>query len=158
MSFDAFRQQLAEITQKKDRAALTRMVASSFFWVPDDADIADKNLTPIDNLTKALGLDDAIGWELLAAYAGEPTAGADPQRRGIFCAPAEPTYDEKAADELADETQTDASDWGYPVRDGIELTRSSLRTPLCSTSWDFTSCAYLPTMLPQRPSSHSPKY
>jgi hypothetical protein len=120
-SFDAFRQQLAAIAQKKERSALTRMVASSFFWVPDDADIADKNLTPIDNLTKALGLDDAIGWESLAAYAGEPTAGADPQRRGIFCAPAEPTYDEKAADELADETQTDASDWGYPVRDGVEV-------------------------------------
>jgi hypothetical protein len=120
-SFDAFRQQLAEIAQKKDRAALARMVASSFFWVPDDADIADKNLTPIDNLTKALGLDDAIGWESLAAYAGEPTAGADPQRRGIFCAPAEPTYDEKAADELVEETQTDASDWAYPVRDGIEV-------------------------------------
>ena len=46
---------------------------------------------------------------------------ADPQRSGVFCAPAEPAFDEKAADELANATQTDASDWAFPIRDGIEV-------------------------------------
>src|SRR5437763_12686467 len=54
-SFDAFRQELAQIAQKKDRAGLARMVAASFFWIPEDSDIADKNLSPVDNLVKALG-------------------------------------------------------------------------------------------------------
>jgi hypothetical protein len=119
--FEGFRQQLAQIAQRKDRIALARLVAATFFWIPEDSDIADKNLSPTDNLVKALGLDDVVGWESLAAYAAEPTAAADPQRSGVFCAPAEPIYNERAADELADETQTEASDWGYPVRDGIEV-------------------------------------
>src|SRR2546428_6468956 len=41
-SFEAFRKQLAGIAQKKDRAALARLVARSFFWVPEDRDIADR--------------------------------------------------------------------------------------------------------------------
>ncbi len=122
-SFDAFRKQLAQIAQKKDRAALARLVAASFFWVPEDTDIADKKKSAIDNLAKALSLDgaDAAGWESLAAYAAEATAMADPQRNGVFCAPAEPGFDDKAADELANTTQTDASDWVFPIRDGIEV-------------------------------------
>src|SRR6478736_4275828 len=78
--FDAFRKQMAEIAQKKDRAALAGLVAASFFWVPEDTDIADKNASPIDNLTRALGLDgtDAVGWDALAAYALEAGAMADP--------------------------------------------------------------------------------
>ena len=122
-SFDAFRQRLAEIAQKKDRAALARLVAASFFWIPEDSDLADKRKSGIDNLAKALGLDgtDAIGWDALAAYAAESTAMADPQRKGVFCAPAEPLFDEKAADELANATHTDAADWVFPLRDGIEV-------------------------------------
>ena len=46
---------------------------------------------------------------------------ADPQRNGVFCAPAEPGFDDKAADELANTTQTVASDWVFPIRDGIEV-------------------------------------
>src|SRR5439155_18041924 len=56
-----------------------------------------------------------------AAYAAEATVMADPQRKGVFCAPAEPVFDEKAADELANVTQTDAADWAFPIRDGIEV-------------------------------------
>src|SRR5713226_294835 len=41
-SFDAFRKQLAALAKKKDRAALARLVAANFFWVPEDADLADK--------------------------------------------------------------------------------------------------------------------
>src|SRR6516165_5861798 len=102
-SFDTFRKQLGEIASKKDRAALARLVAASFFWVPEEKDIADKQKSGIDNLAKALSLDgtDGFGWEALAAYAAETTVMADPQRKGVFCAPAEPGFDEKAADELA---------------------------------------------------------
>jgi hypothetical protein len=122
-SFDTFRKQLAEIASKKDRAALARLVAANFFWVPEDKDIADKQKSGIDNLAKALSLDgtDAFGWEALAAYAAETTVMADPQRKGVFCAPAEPVFDEKAADELANTTHTDAADWAFPIRDGIEV-------------------------------------
>jgi len=122
-SFEAFRKQLADIAKKKDRAALARLVAASFFWIPEDADVADKTKPAIDNLAKAIGLDgtDAFGWEVIAEYAGETTGLPDPQRQGVICAPGEPGFDEKAADELANATQTDASDWVYPVRDGVEL-------------------------------------
>jgi hypothetical protein len=122
-TFDAFRKQLGAIAQKKDRAALAAIVAANFFWNPEDTDIADKNKPAIDNLAKALSLDakDAPGWEALAAYAVESTTMPDPQRPGVFCAPAEPTFDEKAADELAAATQTDAADWAFPLRDGIEV-------------------------------------
>jgi hypothetical protein len=122
-SYDTFRKQLAEIAQKKDRAALARLIAANFFWVPEDTDIADKAKTAIENAAKALNLDgkDAPGWDALAAYALETTVMPDPQRPGVFCAPAEPAFDEKAADELANATQTDASDWVFPLRDGIEV-------------------------------------
>ena len=89
-SFDTFRKQLGDIAGKKDRAALARLVAANFFWVPEEKDIADKQKSGIDNLAKALSLDgtDGFGWEALAAYAAETTVMADPQRKGVFCAPA----------------------------------------------------------------------
>jgi hypothetical protein len=122
-SFDAFRKQLADIAQKKDRAALARLIAANFFWIPADADLADTTKSAIDNFAKAFGLDgaDAVGWDALAAYAVETTVMPDPQRNGVLCAPAEPAFDEPAADELANATQTDATDWAFPIRDGIEV-------------------------------------
>src|SRR5262249_12688335 len=62
--------------------------------------LADKQKSGIDNLAKALSLDgtDGFGWEALAAYAAETTVMADPQRKGVFCAPSEPVFDERAAD------------------------------------------------------------
>jgi hypothetical protein len=122
-TFDLFRKHLADIAQKKDRNALSRVVAASFFWIPEDADVADKSKSGIENLARAIGLDgrDALGWEAIAGYAVERTAMNDPQRPGVICAPDEPNFDEKAADELANTTQTDASDWGYPTKDGIEV-------------------------------------
>jgi hypothetical protein len=122
-SFETFRKQLADIAKKKDRAALARLVASSFFWIPEDADVADKAKPAIDNLAKAIDLDgkDAFGWDVITEYAGDNTGNPDPQRPGVICSPGEPGFDEKAADELANATQTDASDWVYPVRDGVEV-------------------------------------
>src|SRR5262249_47071828 len=49
-TFATFRTQLAEIAKNKDRAALARIVAANFFWVPEDKDIADKQKSGIDNL------------------------------------------------------------------------------------------------------------
>src|SRR5437764_2369094 len=56
-SFVAFRKQLAGMVQKKDRATLARSIAQSFFWIPEDKDIADSKKPPIDNPAKAIGLD-----------------------------------------------------------------------------------------------------
>ena len=122
-SFVAFRKQLAAIAQKKDRAALAPLVTKDFFWIPEDTDVADKTKPGIDTLAKALGLDgnDAAGWDVLAEYAGETTGMPDPQRQGVICSPGEPGYDEKAADELANATHTDASDWVYPSHEGLEV-------------------------------------
>jgi hypothetical protein len=127
-SFDAFRKELAEIAQRRDRAALAQRVAADFFWIPEQADLADKNRPAIDNITRALGLDvpDGVGWDTIAAYAGEANAAADPQRPEVYCSPVEPGFDDAAADELANATQTNATDWVFPVRDGIEV-RSAAR-------------------------------
>ena len=94
-SFDAFRKELAEIAQKRDRAALAERVAANFFWIPETTDLADKQRPGIDNLAKALGLDapDGVGWDTIAAYAGEASTVADPQRNGVVCSPAEAGFD-----------------------------------------------------------------
>src|SRR5262245_7078662 len=74
-SFEIFRKQLSDIAKNKDRAALARVVAANFFWVPEDKDIADKQKPAIDNLSKALSLDgpDGFGWDVLADFAAETT-------------------------------------------------------------------------------------
>jgi hypothetical protein len=122
-SFDDFRKRLAEVAQNKDRAALAPLVSATFFWIPEDTDLADKKLPAIDNLTRAMSLAgvDALGWDALAAYAAESSTMPDPHRSGVICAPVEASFDEKAADELATATQTDASDWVFPIVDGVEL-------------------------------------
>src|SRR6266478_3216154 len=96
-SFQTFRKQLTTIAQKKDRAALARIIAQNFFWVPDDKDVADKRKSGIDNLSKAIGLEgrDPAGWEILAGFAGETTADPSPDHKGAICAPGEPAFDEK---------------------------------------------------------------
>ena len=123
-SFVAFRKQVGDIAQKKDRAAMAKLVAASFFFINGEKDAADKKKPGIDNLSKALGLDGkdaAAGWATLAEYAKEPTAEPDEDRKGVLCAPADPAFDENAAEALAKQTKTDPGDWGYPVKDGVEV-------------------------------------
>jgi hypothetical protein len=123
-TFVAFRKQVGDIAAKKDRAALAKLVAPSFFLVNGEKDAADKKKPGIDNLAKALGLDGkdgAAGWATLAEYAKEPTAEPDAEHKGALCAPADPAFDENAAEALAKQTQTDPGDWGYPVKDGVEV-------------------------------------
>lgn len=123
-TFVAFRKQLGDIAQKKDRAALAKLVAQNFFFVSGEKDTADKKKPGIDNLAKALSLDDkdaAAGWATLGEYAKEPTAETDEEHKGVLCAPADPAFDENAAEALAKDTQTDPGEWGYPVKDGVEV-------------------------------------
>jgi len=122
-AFEAFRKQLADVAQHKDRAALAKLVVGQgFFWV-QDKDVADKHKPGIDNLARAVDLEsaDGSGWEVLAGYAADPTAEPLPDRPGVLCAPASPKIDPKAFAALADATQTDPTDWGYPVTDGLEV-------------------------------------
>jgi hypothetical protein len=67
-----------------------------------------------------------VGWDTIAAYAGEASTAADPQRSGVICSPAEAGFEDAAADALANATQTDATDWVFPIRDGVEV-RSGAR-------------------------------
>jgi hypothetical protein len=122
-SFVAFRKQLADVVAKKDRTALAPMiVAQNFFWV-QDRDLADKRKAGIDNLAKAIDLDakDGAGWDVLNGYANEPTAAELPERKGILCAPAQPTIDAKAFEALGQATGTDPSEWGYPTNGGVDV-------------------------------------
>jgi hypothetical protein len=122
-SFTAFRNQLGEVAAHKDRAALTKMVvAQNFFWM-QDKNLADPHKPGIDNLAKAIDLDakDGSGWQILAGFATEPSAAESPQQPGTFCAPADPKLDPSALDALAKATQTDPSEWGYPIKTGVDV-------------------------------------
>jgi len=123
-SFEAFRKALAAAAEKKDRGMLGRLVVTQgFFWERENGNGADKKRSGLDNLSSVLGLgrSDSAGWDMLASYAQDPTAAPTPQHQGALCAPADPTFDEKAFAALTDATGTDEGEWGYPVSDGIEV-------------------------------------
>jgi hypothetical protein len=122
-AMDAFRKQLADIAQRKDRAGLAKLiVAQGFFWL-QDKDLADKRKSGIDNLAKAMDLDakDGSGWDALGSYASDPTAMAMPSHAGVMCSPASPTFDPKEFEALFKSTQTDPPDWGYIIKDGTDV-------------------------------------
>lgn len=123
-SFEEMRKQLAAVAQKKDRAALAKLVvAKGFFWERETGDRADKKKSGIDNLAVALGLanSEGVGWDMLAAYAEDPTAAPMQGHKGAVCAPAEPKFDDAAFEALLKATQTDVSEWGYPMSPNIEV-------------------------------------
>jgi hypothetical protein len=126
-SFDAFRKQLGDIANRKDRAALARLVVNDFFWMGEKGDKANKRKSGIDNLASAIDLDnkDGSGWEAIAQAADEATLEPIPDRKGIMCSPASPIFDEKAADELSKSTGTNPGDWGYPSKAGLEVHASA---------------------------------
>ncbi|MDR3420921.1 MAG: hypothetical protein P4L80_06715 [Xanthobacteraceae bacterium] len=121
--FVAFRKQLRDAAEHKDRAALAKLVvAQGFFWM-QDKDLADKHKPGIANLTSAVALDapDGGGWRVLAAFADDPSAAEVPQQKGVFCAPADPAVDPKEIETLAKETGTDPFEWAYPTKAGAEV-------------------------------------
>lgn len=123
-SFAPFRKQIAEIVKRKDRAALAKHVAATFFWVGDDGkEFTQKGRPGIDNLSRALYLDnpDTEGWDMLAAFAAEATADPLPDGKGVICAPGEPTFDSAAATELGETTGATSSFWYYPAKPGLEV-------------------------------------
>jgi hypothetical protein len=123
-TFEAFRKQLGEVAQKKDRVALTAMVVTQgFFWERENRDRADKRKSGIDNLATALGLNNknSAGWDILFSFTDDPTASVLAAHKSAICAPADPTYSAQEFDALIKATQTDVSDWGYPVSAGIEV-------------------------------------
>jgi hypothetical protein len=117
--FDAFRKALSAVAEHKDLGALAKLVvARGFFWI-QDKDVADPNKSGVENLAKAIALDggDAAGWDILANEAADPTAAELPQNKGLFCAPAPPRFDLEAVQALLQQTDTDPTDWGYPLDD-----------------------------------------
>jgi hypothetical protein len=123
-SFDAFRNQLAEIAKRKDRASLAKLVvARDFFWLGEKGDKANKKSSGIDNLTRALNLaaKDGSGWEALTGYAADPTGMPLPDKKDTVCAPADPVFEIKQLETLAKETGTNEAEWGYPVQPGVEV-------------------------------------
>ena len=122
--FDALRKQLGAAAQKKDRAALAKLVVTKgFFWDRENGDAADKKKSGIDNLATALGLGakDSAGWDILASYAEEPTAAPSSGHKGAVCAPADPAFNGQEFDALLKATQTDPGEWGYPVSADIDV-------------------------------------
>jgi len=123
-AFDALRKQVGEAAQRKDRAALSNLVvAQGFFWQRDNRNIVDKNKSGYDVLAAALGLNnkESAGWEILASYADDPSASPPPDRPGALCAPGGPAYDRKALADLLNATNSDVTEWGYPVSAAIEV-------------------------------------
>jgi hypothetical protein len=127
-SFEAFRKELADIAQRKDRAALAALIVpKGFFWERESGNDADEKKPGIDNFAAATGLDapDGSGWEFLADYAAEPTASAVGDRPDMICAPVIPDFSDDEFLELVKVTETNPIEWGYPMQDGIEARESA---------------------------------
>ena len=122
-SFAAFRKELGEVADHKDRAALAKLVvAKGFFWM-QDKDLADPKKSGVTNLAKAIDLDakDGSGWDTLVGFANEASAAPLPNHPGVICTPAPPTVDPKGFQALIGETHTSPMDWAFPVHDGLEV-------------------------------------
>jgi hypothetical protein len=123
-SFEALRKELADIAKRKDRAALAQRVATrDFFWERDFSGSFDPRRPSIDNLAAALTLeaDDGSGWDALAVFATEGSAGPLPGRPSVVCAPVIAQFDEGARDQLVQSTQSDGLEWNYPRAAGLQV-------------------------------------
>lgn len=121
-AFQNFRKNLVDAVGRKDRAALAKLiVGKGFFWVRDN-DLADDSKSGIDNLAKAVDLDNpnGDGWITLADATANASANELPQHPGIFCSPGPPRFEPQAFGTLLQDTDTDPTDWAYPARDGVE--------------------------------------
>lgn len=122
--FDLLRQKITEAAERKDRAALSRLVvAKGFFWDRENGDAADKRKSGMDNLATALGIGnrEGSGWDMLATYADDPNASPSVDHKGAVCAPADPAFDNKAFQALLEQTETDVAEWGYPLAPAVDV-------------------------------------
>ena len=122
-SLAAFRKELAAIAQKKDRAALAKMVlAKDFFWMKEEGNAVGKK-TGIEALATALSLaaKDGSGWETLGELVSDETAAPYPDRPNTVCSPAGPDFKPEDLEKLANATKTDIGDWGFTAQDNIEV-------------------------------------
>jgi hypothetical protein len=58
---------------------------------------------------------------MLASFADDPTGSPSPEHKGAICAPADPTFDAKAFNDLLQATKTDPDEWAYPVSADVEV-------------------------------------
>ena len=122
-SFDAMRKQLGEAAQRKDRAAMARLVvAQGFFWQRENRIVADPHKSGLDVLSAALGLNnkDGAGWDILTAYRrSDRLAGARPHRRPVRAGRSGVRPQGIRRVDQGDEYRSD--EWGYPVSTEIEV-------------------------------------
>lgn len=111
-----FRSILADVMRKKDRKALEKYVARDFFWERDFGGGYDKKKGALRNFAAALELDaeNTAGWRTLAAFADQLT-GPHNEKKGVFCGPPAPRYDEKAFEALVARTESETYEWSYPA-------------------------------------------
>jgi hypothetical protein len=122
-SLAAFRKDLVAIAQKKDRAALAKLVlAKDFFWMKEEGNAAGKK-SGIDALATALKLasKDGSGWEMLGELASDETAADYPDRPNTVCSPAGPDFKPDDLEKLVTATKTDLGDWGFTAAENIEV-------------------------------------
>jgi hypothetical protein len=118
-----FRKDVVAAAQKKDRAALTKLVlAQGFFWLKEEGNAAGKK-SGIEALSTALNLaaKDGSGWESLGEFAADDTAAPYPDRPNTVCSPAGPEFNPPDLEKLAETTKTDLGDWGFFAQDGAEV-------------------------------------
>ncbi len=116
--FIAFRKQLADAAAHKDRAALEQARRGAKILLDPGQGSRRPEKARHRQSCQGVGLDDtdAPGWDVLTAFANEPTAAELPHQKGVFCGPADPDIDPKAFEALGKATQTDPSEWGYPTQ------------------------------------------
>jgi hypothetical protein len=122
-SLAAFRKELAAIAQKKDRAALAKLVlAKDFFWMKEEGNAAGKK-TGIEALATALSLaaKDGSGWETLGELVADETATPYPDRPNTVCSPAGPDFKAEDLEKLVTATKTDIGEWGFTAQENIEV-------------------------------------
>ena len=126
-SLTAFRNELKAVAQKKDRAALAKLVlAKDFFWLKEDGNAAAKK-TGIEALATALSLaaKDGSGWETLSELVSDETAAPYPDRPNTVCSPSGPQFKVEDLEKLVDATKTDIGDWGFTSQENIEVKASA---------------------------------
>jgi hypothetical protein len=151
-SFEAFRKQLADVANRKDRAGLARLlVGQGFFWDSANGDKADKRKPAVANLEQALGGfagPDAQGWEALASAATDPTLEPLPDHKGVMCGPAGPNIDDQAFAALTKETGTDAGDWAFPVAPQVDVRGTAQPNAPVIEKLGMTLVRVLPDQMP----------